>query len=449
MLHKFSPYLYGFVLIMIASQLSAQGGLNSPFSRYGIGDRADPGFYHLRSMGGISAAYSDTYHMNFENPASLSMLRATSFDVGVSMKSSWLSDENTSSQIWSGNLEYLALAFPLRNPLNEVFDRSKKKYWLGMGFALRPYTTVGYDITNTEETADVGIVENNFVGSGGSYEVLWGNSFRYQNFSIGLNLGYILGNIKYERNTGFPNTTNSFDNRFHYDYSLRAFTWRLGTLYQFFLNKDAVTKKLGTQPNVLNVGAYVSSKTSLKTNAEEILFGEYNILGTGTGISAITDTLSARTGIEGRGNLPAEFGFGAMYFKGSDWRLAIDYKRTLWSQYRNEANPEELSDTQRLSIGGSFRPNYKSFTYRDRILYRFGAYLSEDPRSIEQESISSYGVTFGLGLPFIYQRKVSNMNLAFDFGRRGNTSTVRETYVKLGLGLTFNDDEWFYKRKYN
>jgi len=54
-----------------------------------------------------------------------------------------------------------------------------------------------------------------------------------------------------------------------------------------------------------------------------------------------------------------------------------------------------------------------------------------------------------MGLPFIFQRKVSHANLGIDIGRSGMNTSIQENYIRFTLGFTFNDDEWFVKRKYN
>ena len=124
-----------------------------------------------------------------------------------------------------------------------------------------------------------------------------------------------------------------------------------------------------------------------------------------------------------------------------------------FTNYFNEANGDKkgtLKNTQRVSVGGHFRPDYKSFdNFFKRVYYRYGVYYASDPRVIRGTQIETYGITFGLGLPFVFQRKASHMNLGFDLGMRGNNTPISEKFVKISLGVTFNDDEWFLKRKYN
>ena len=78
-----------------------------------------------------------------------------------------------------------------------------------------------------------------------------------------------------------------------------------------------------------------------------------------------------------------------------------------------------------------------------------GAYYHRDPREVDGIGVDQYGVTFGLGLPFVYQRSGSNASLGVDFGRKGQGTIIEEAYLKLNFGFTFNDEGWFIKRKYN
>ncbi len=58
-----------------------------------------------------------------------------------------------------------------------------------------------------------------------------------------------------------------------------------------------------------------------------------------------------------------------------------------------------------------------------------------------------YGITLGASLPF--RRTLSKLHTSLDVGRLGTTTNglVQETYVRLTLGISFND-KWFIPRKY-
>ena len=163
----------------------------------------------------------------------------------------------------------------------------------------------------------------------------------------------------------------------------------------------------------------------------------------------LIDTVFIATDVNGSATLPAELGFGATYYYSSKFAVGFDVKRIFWSQYENDALPEELDNTTRLAVGGFFRPDFRSNSYLQRVSYRFGAYVQDDPRVIDGESINNFALTFGLGLPLSWKRKFSNLNLGFTYGRRSVGDLLSENFVRIGMGFTFNDKEWFIKRKYN
>jgi len=59
------------------------------------------------------------------------------------------------------------------------------------------------------------------------------------------------------------------------------------------------------------------------------------------------------------------------------------------------------------------------------------------------------GVTFGFGFPLVLPRQqTSFVNAAFELGKIGTDSAIEESYVRLTLGFTMNDNTWFYKRRF-
>ena len=59
---------------------AAQEGTSSPYSFYGIGDVKFKGTVETRSMGGVSV-FSDSIHINLQNPAQLAGLKLTTFSM--------------------------------------------------------------------------------------------------------------------------------------------------------------------------------------------------------------------------------------------------------------------------------------------------------------------------------------------------------------------------------
>ncbi len=434
-------------MIIVTTGLTAQRNGNSPYSRFGIGDINDNSFMHLRQMAGISSSYIDGFHINTVNPASYAFLSSTAFDIGIAAKRSKLSDgEATSEPIWSGNMDYLSLAFPLQNDLNQLLDRKYSPYRFGMAFALAPVSTVAYNIESTTIDPEDGEIVRNYNGKGGSSKFLWGLGFKYNDFAIGTNLGYQFGNISYERRLEFREVAFAYNDIFTTSYSMGGFLWDIGLIYHLTLNKKQQESDKKVRSKSLTFGLTYSKATTLSTIAE------VSQIAIQSGVGAI-DTGFIASDIEGEAKVPATLGLGVTYRLGNQFVIGLDYKTTNWSSYYNEATgevKETLKNTSSVSIGGYYRPNYKSYTsYWNRVYYRYGIYTRTDPREIDGVQINSYGVTMGLGMPFVFQRKVSHANLGFEIGKRGGDTPISETYCKFTLGFTFNDDSWFLKRKYN
>lgn len=316
-----------------------------------------------------------------------------------------------------------------------------------MGFALMPHSLVSYEISRQDSLPNIGRFDRQFNGSGGLYKVLWGNAVKYKNLSIGVNLGYLFGKIDYERNIDFTERIEAFDNLFSNSYSVRGLYWKTGILYSWTLNKAELEDNIGREePVIVSFGLTAKTNTSFSTTSD-ISYTNFNAVG---GLGSTVDTLVSQTGVEGKGRLPAEISFGVTYYHRSKLAIGIDFSRTFWSNYKNDANPETLNNTFRLSLGGYYRPDRRSLgSLFTRSYYRFGVFFEQDPRVIESERIDNFGVTMGLGLPFILQRKISHANIGLSYGRRAVSNILKENYINISFGFTFNDDEWFIKRKFN
>jgi hypothetical protein len=63
--------------------------------------------------------------------------------------------------------------------------------------------------------------------------------------------------------------------------------------------------------------------------------------------------------------------------------------------------------------------------------------------------LDDVGFTLGLGFPIILPRQqTSFINAALEVGKLGADSPISETYFRITAGYTFNDNSWFYKRRF-
>ena len=415
---------------------------NSPYSRFGIGNIADQYFVSSAGMGGLSATYNDPFHLNLVNPASLASLKATAFEVGLFAEQTSLNTESgESDNIWSGNLGYLALGFPLKNPINRAVDKSTSPWDFGMSLSLTPYSVVGYNITSTLEDEGFEVATNRLKGSGGTYLVNWGNAMKYKNFAFGVNLGYQFGKITNNRRIEFDSLSSVYNVDFSNELSIGGLVWKAGVQYELNL-QDPDQEKLKQR---LIFGLYGNGNTSFSAKANQTTFGDNRGYG-------LQDTLSNVDNGEANGTLPAELGLGVMYENINKLRLGLDYRTTSWSNYENDFQQDAFSDAWRLTGGLEYIPDAASITsFWQRVRYRFGTYFGKDYRLSNGSQLNEFGISAGIGLPIVIPRtqRFSFLNLAVEYKTLGIDGGLKENYLKINLGFTLNDNQWFLKRKFN
>ncbi len=446
---RHSIIFFTFILIIgIGSQVFGQDALifpksNSPYSRFGIGNIAKQYFVASAGMGGVSATHNDPFHLNLVNPASLAHLKATAFEVGIFAENTTLNTaDGEAEDIWSGNLGYLALGFPLKNPINRAIDRSESPWDFGMSFSLTPYSLVGYNITNRIEDEEFIVATNKLKGDGGTYSVGWGNAVRYKNFSVGLNIGYQFGKITNNRRIEFDSLNAVYNVDFVDELSIGAFSWKAGVQYAIDLDQT-VEENEGKR---ILIGAYGNGRNSFSTRSNRTTFGQ------NLSYAVDADTLSNVDNGSGSGKLPAEYGIGVMYENINNLRIGLDYTSTLWSNYENDVRDEAFSNAWKMRAGMEFIPDIASIdSYWERVRYRFGVFAGKDYRSFNGNQLNEWGITAGIGFPIIIPRtqKFSFVNLAVEYSSLGIDDGLKENYFKLNFGFTLNDNQWFFKRKFN
>ncbi|RMG86950.1 MAG: hypothetical protein D6714_03250 [Bacteroidetes bacterium] len=440
------------VLLLGAIAAFAQPKDNAPYSRFGLGDPLNQYFVSAAGMGGLSATYADPFHVNFLNPASLGHLASTSFEVGIWGENANLQSKEASQRIWSGNLGYLSLGFPLQNQLNAVLERKARPVKWGMNIAILPYTNIDYDveIEGVHPENDSITVRNVFQGRGGANRLMWGNGFKYKNLAVGVNLGVLFGKMERTRSALFQDLEASYDDRFEDDITLNGFIWNAGVQYHLLLNRAEYEKDYDLSlKKTLIIGAYGNSRTSFKTTNEQLAIGlnsRYGSLG--------IDTLVRQT-VESKDNrLPAEFTIGLMYEHTGKLRAGFEYSIGKWSDYVNTATKEgtpggtTLEDSKSIRLGLEWIPEATSYNnFFKRVRYRVGGFYSDDPRLNDLRNV---GVSIGFGLPVVLPRQqTSFVNIAFEYGKFGVNNSIEETYFRTSIGFTLNDNSWFFKRKFN
>ncbi len=416
---------------------------NSPYSRLGIGDPALQNYATSLGMGGLGAAFTDPYHVNLVNPASIGFLKATSFEVGAFARRANLETNDFDLKTNAGNFSYISVGFPMKNPVNIELDRRPPLVDWRMNFALTPYSDVGYNIESRTEVPGPDTLLTVFTGKGGTYKIGWTNAFEYKNLSVGLDIGYFFGNIVNERGAALDSLENSYFTSLVDEKSMSGFIWKFGAIYkhEFGMVEEKATKNI-------TLGAYISSNANINTTSREF----YRRLSTTPRDPFPVDTIRNNNNVMGSITLPGEIGIGIMYEKVNKFRVGIDYSASKWSKYTENNQSKNLMDTYRIGLGGEFIPDHDSYNrFWNKVRYRAGFHFRKDARFDEfNEQLTDTGVTIGMTLPVILPRgQRSWFNLAVTGGKFGTDGSLNETYIRANLGFTLNDNLWFYKRKFN
>ena len=420
---------------------------NSPLSRFGLGDPIDQFHAAQSGMGGLQTTFQDAFHLNLLNPASLASLQATSFELGLYARNSELSDASGSANTWQGNIRYIALGFPLRNPISLSLDRQLNSWNGGMAFSLTPATLVGYDLElKGNADSELGTTSNRLKGTGGTYRVSWSTALRYRGLSGGVNVNYNFGKIANSRVLSFDSIPAALATEITEDFSISGFNLGYGMQYAFnFKEIDEEGQSVASGKRIIvGVNGVLGGSVDTDTRFFSQRFSP-------NGAVVLRDTLRAEEGVRGRADLPASYNLGVAFEDVNRLYVGVEYGQQRYGEYTNDAQPEALADVTRLAAGIQYIPNATSYnSYWKRVRYRAGVRLEDDPRTIDGEQARRNAVTLGVGMPIrLPRQQVSFLDFAVEYGKFGVPDVLDETYVQFTLGFSLNDNSWFFQRKLN
>ena len=451
-----SSWLFGTLLLLLGgSGLHAQLAsdfvdirpkLNSPLSRFGGGNPLDQVHAAQSGMGALRTAYQNAYHLNVQNPASLASLQASSFEVGIYARNANLSDSDSEVNTWQGNLRYLALGFPLRNPVNLSLEQLENSWNAGMAFSLAPVSIVGYDLLLTDTDEDFGRTTNTLRGNGGAYRFTWSTAARYRSLSAGVNLNYNFGKVTNSRVVIFNDLPEALGSELLEDVANSGFSLGYGLQYGYEFKS-------------------VNDEGERTTNGKRIIIGVDGTLGTTidntstrllrrfspTGGLFVRDTLLSEVEVEGETTLPASYNVGVAFHDFNRLFIGVEFGQTKGSQYRNSALPDRLVDGTRFAAGIEYIPDVTSYnSFFKRVRYRAGVRIEDDGRTLDGMQARRNAVTIGAGFPLrLPRQQISFIDLAIEAGQFGVPDVLDENYVQFTLGFSLNDNSWFFKRKLN
>lgn len=411
-----------YTILIISTTSFAQSTNSSPYSFFGIGDQAKIKSVEEIAMGQMGGALDSEYQLSLTNPASYASLQWTTYVFSGGNKFIKIDDGTEKQTSSAASLTYIALGIPLN--LNQ-----------GLAFGLQLNTSVGYSLLDkTFDTDDVLIETNLFSGEGGTNRVFIGYGYKFPfNLSLGAEVAYVFGGI--ENSILNRRADVQLATKYKTKSYVKGFNYKLGAQY---------SKPIGNNVDI-KFGTTFELGNDLEENGDEYLFTLNNA---DNAIEIPTDTISnyrSNINMPLKTILSAGIGERNKWFVGVDYSFqdAIDFQGGIYEQQNNY----EYIKSSLLSLGGFYTPKFNSIaSYWNRVTYRAGFSYKKLGLMVNETEIDDYGMSFGVSLPM--GLRISNINLGFELGQRGETTgnLVKENYYNFRLSLSLND-RWFRKQK--
>ena len=410
-------------------------GSNSPYSRYGFGLLSDRGQGFNKGMSGLSYGMSNGKELNVNNPASYADIDSLSFlfDMGMTLQHGNLQQGNNKVNAKNTSFDHLNMGFRL----------SKN---LGVSLGLMPFSTIGYNISNTEKmqlpTGPIDQTET-YKGDGGLHEAYLGIGWRpIAPLAIGVNGGFMWGEMEHTVLASFSDASIASRRR-QYQANINTYKINFGLQY---------TQKLDKK-NSLVLG--VVYDLGHKINSD----GHYYDQKIVSGSVSNGDTLTAANAYE----LPHSFGVGVVWNHEDRLRVGADYTFQMWKNVKSPVvtNDEEgklaykavsgqFVNMHKITLGAEFQPKLNGIRWRDYVRYRAGFSFSTPYAKVDgQDGPRSYAASLGVGLPIINfhnRRSIVNVSAQYEHVEPQFAGMIKENYFRICIGLSFNE-RWFMKWK--
>ena len=406
------------VLTIILSLVSfvgiyADNGINSPYSRYGIGQLSNQGLGINRQMGGLGYALNSDGYINVLNPATFSYADTLTmlFEAGMSLQNVNFKEDNRQINAKNASFDYLAMQFRVRKNL-------------GMSIGFLPYSNVGYSFSRISNQGSNEASTDTYSGSGGIYQPYIGLGWKpLKELSIGAMASYIYGDISHNVTIDFNNTT---DRSRSYNVSLRSYKLDFGIQYNTELNEK----------HNLTFGATYSLGHSLNAKAF---------------ITDITSSSTTTKKVEDGFKLPHTYGFGIMYNYNEKWSVGADYTYQQWGS-STFFGFDKGCDRSKIALGAEYLQNKPSNNIFKMINYRGGVYYAQPYTQVNgMKGCEEFGISAGFSIPFLNRNNkysYATLHLSGEYVHFNPKSAgmIEENCLRINIGITFNE-AWFMKMK--
>ena len=390
----------------------ADNGINSPYSRYGVGVLADQSLGTNRQMGGLGYALRSHRFVNLKNPASFSTADTLTmlFEAGFSMQNVNFKEGNKRINAKNASFDYVAMQFRLCKGL-------------GMSAGFLPYSNVGYSFSTTSSQGTNEVHSETYNGTGGLYQPYIGLGWKpFSWIAAGVTGSYIYGDITHQVVSEFANSTNRSKT---YNAIIRNYKVDFGVQ---FMSKLAAKHHL-TLGATYSLGHDMNAKATL---------------------TETTSDATNETSIPSGFVLPNTYGGGFAYKYDDQWTIGADYTYEQWSAATFFDAISTGTDRSKISIGVEYSPKELSKNLLKMMNYRAGIHYAQPYTRINgREGCDEYGISAGVSVPFYnnnnsYSHGTLHISGQFIHLRPRSAGLITENYLRINIGITFNES-WFMK----
>lgn len=401
-----------FILCLIPLCADAQSGINSPYSRYGVGILSDQSTGITQSMGGIGAGFREANTLNLKNPASYSTVDTLTFiaDLGLALQNVNFNENGVKVNAHNAYIDHMAMQFRI---LPKV----------GMTVAISPFSNIGYafsstDVVRRDEDGEI-LAYNTYSGTGGVRQFMGGLGWRPTEWlSVGANATYLTGDMTHRIYNSY--SSSDIQSRIKtYTADMAAFKVDLGL---------QGTLKFGD--DILVVGASFSPAQKLESETYV------------SDVHSSSDTIF----IDDAFALPELISAGFTY-KWKNRMIGADLSYQTWSKAKFFGESYG-SDRLSASLGFKIIPDESNRNLFMHSSYQFGVNFAQPYYTVGgSKGPLQFGVSAGISIPIrTSYNSLSYLHLTGEYVRVQPqvSGMISENYLRINIGVTFME-RWFMK----
>ena len=401
------------IAIAMATLTASAQVATSPYSKIGYGFISDNATGVQRSMGGVGYAMQNGRNINVMNPASYSQVDSLTFlwDMGLDLTNLWSKEGDERGYSFGGGLDYMAGHFKITKGM-------------GGAFGLVPYSSVGYSFGNDLKN-DNGEVRS---GTGGFNQLFVGVGYEpVKGLCIGANVAYLFGTTSNSSNVVTESIT-----LYNREMEIRDYNVQIGLQY-------GVTLRDGKDRLVF--GATYQPRKSFHGHTWGIVHDSQDTK---------PDTVGY-TSLSGKYEQPHSIGAGVSYCYNNKVTAEVDFTYQQWAKSKYtpiegfEAPNVRFNNRYKVAAGVQYTPNRRG-SYFGGMVFRFGGHYTHDYINVTGNNVRDYGLACGISLPVAGGKSMVNIGLEWNHRYSKPVMLIRENYLNITLGITFNE-LWFWKSR--